>query len=469
MDADADADAAPACDAMVVTKREPSPVGVRPSLSLSTGEGDDKSDVVRRYTYGGAALVPLGDVASGKVVLGFKSENGEPPPGTHAARIMSEYNLGPLARAQLHVVPGRGLELQALRNDDRDRVFGEILLQCGSSDTHPPFAIVKRYMSDILPPHEDNDLFSYIYSRRAETRRLWPQLWAQLLEVGAALHQGGTGIVHHDIKPENLVVEAWRLDPPAVRLRLIDFEHARPFPTETDTHVVYALPEAWPVAQREGVRAFRVDDNNHTAAYAAAALQLPVLLRGAAAGGAGDAWSITSVDLWSIAMTAYVAFTGHFMVPMDKDARYPHYVILAETRARMAPATRPDALPWDPSRKDDPRWTAEQLKTRPVVEVTLSDVHKSLLRAAGDDPMQRRYATDVFQLFQLSDLLAFKVLPTEKIYQKVTALPPERRPRMLPKMVALAERMAPPSAANPFNIGNAQARSLWDVLRAGAP
>ena len=192
-------------------EREPSPVGPRPSLSLGPTRS---SGAVTRYVYGGAPLKSLGGV-----IMGFDGDTaGRPPPGTDAARILEEYDLGPRERAQLHVFPTPGLALQALRNGDRKHVFGEILFRCGEQrgeGGHPEFVVSKKYLpSRPLPPDAANDLFTYVAEYPQETRDLWPQLWAQLLAVGAALHQGERGIVHHDIKPENLVVETWQRDPP---------------------------------------------------------------------------------------------------------------------------------------------------------------------------------------------------------------------------------------------------------------
>ena len=131
------------CDAMTVKKRGPSPVGVRPTLDLGPPE----------YVYGGVPLKTMGDQEKEKkqnksdIILGF--EGGRPPPGTHAARILSEYNLGALEHAQLHVFPTPGLELQALENDDRKDMFGEVLFRCGAVDGKHPAFVVHHMHPDI--------------------------------------------------------------------------------------------------------------------------------------------------------------------------------------------------------------------------------------------------------------------------------------------------------------------------------
>lgn len=452
------------CGALVVKEREPSPVGTRPSLSLGPTR---RSDTVTQFFYGNAALEPMRDGNSS--ILVFKDEDGSPPADTDAARIFSEYNLGPLERAQLHVLPTPGLALQALRNDDRKHTFGEVLFECGATGYNRRFVVSKKYLpSRPLPEGAPNDLYTYVTEFPNETRRLWPQLWAQLLAVGASLHQGESGIVHHDIKPENLVVEKWSLDPPAVRLRLIDFEHAQEFVRSTTTHALYTLDTAPGTApdtpHAHGVHPFRVPEaGNHTPAYAAASVQLPVLRLAAGAGAnAQNMWSIAFTDMWSIAMTAFVAFTGHFMAPLHVP-RSPHYVILSETWQQMTQETRPPTLKWDPSSDKDPEWAHAAHSVNAVVEVALPDVRKALMRAAGQDATYRGYAEDVYRLFQLCNALAIRALSLDKIYDEAQQ---RASTGMLAKLVEMADRIdAPPS--NPLGVAAHTRHSVWDVLRLG--
>ena len=464
------------CDALVLDERKPSPAGTRPSLSL--GPSRSNSSTVTQYFYGGAQLEPAGDGRAGSTIMDFgdAAAGGRPPPGTGADLILREYDLGPLARAQLHVFPTPGLELQALRNGDRKHVFGEILFSCGGTQRHPPFVVSKKYLpSRPVPRGAANDLFTYILEYPAETRRLWPQLWAQLLAVGAALHQGGRGIVHHDIKPENLVVETWRLDPPAVRLRLIDFEHARDFPARTTAHALYALKTAQASVQQplpQGVHPFSVSPKgNHTPAYAAAPVQLPVLRRSAAAGAdQQNVWSIELADMWSIAMTAYVAFTGTFMVPLQ-DASCPHYVILSEMIEQMQETTRPRTVPWNPA-TDTPWDDAAPVDGNTVVEVRLEHVGAALQRAAGRSEIDQAYADEIYALFQLCSLLAIRALPLDQLPRSsATARELVDAVRELDaRQQAAPPGGAPPPLAPPGTTGAEEGgggrRSVWDVLRA---
>ena len=202
----------------------------------------------------------------------------------------------------------------------------------------------------------------------------------------------------------------------------------------------------------------------HTAAYAAAPVQLPVQRRSAAAG-VQNVWSVELVDMWSIAMTAYVAFTGSFMVPLMEDARCPHYVILSEILDQMQETTRPKTVAWDPAA--GAQWDAPADRDA-VVEVRLDHVGAALRRAAGGSERDQGYADEIYALFQLCSLLAIRALPLDR-------LPPAATARALVDAAGARRRREDPGAGDaqpPLESGTtgtaAGRRSVWDVLRTAA-
>ena len=452
----------------------------RPSLTLGAPAPSPHA-----YTYdniplratapGSAKRIMVLDVPQGHV-------DAAPAPRGVLQAILSRYRLPRPRDAQLHLFPSeletRGLRVQMLPGKYREDQFGQILFLCGADPQHVPFAMVRRYGSE---NGAGTDLYAYIEddTHYAHLMRAWPALWTQLLSVGAALCSGldknaatYQAIIHNDVKPENLVVQTWDAAGGRVHLRLIDFDHAWPLDARVQGRVSYGCARLSPPPPDT----LCITDRHIgcTPAYAAPPLQ-------PAFRGLGLRWNAQGVDAWSLANTAYFAFTRALLTPRtaaelrgmgdDEVSLAPCFMVLEEVLHQMDEATRlrveADAarvVRWDGFLAGDriPQMASAEEAAGASALITLEDVNAALARHAqslGNTPQARRAARDVGLLFELCSLTALHRPDLRAAHADFARAPPEDPLLALVERLRLARR-AQASVAD----DNTGAFSVWDVL-----
>ena len=404
--------------AAVQAPRVPQRKRQRPSLVMRSN-----------YTYNSIPLRATA-AASAKRIMIFDPDNIPEPAPPLLADILRKYAL-PRARdlqardLQLHVFPSehetRGLRLQMQPALHRDKQFGQIFFLCGADAQHVPFAMARRYGGD----SSHKDLYAHIQDdeKYKDLMRAWPALWAQLLAVGAALCPGpdaaGAGggkapqaIVHNDIKPENLAVEAWDADG-SVHLRLIDFDHAWPFDMQVHRHVSYAHAPRAPPGALSSTLYVTDAPPGFTPAYAAPPLQ-PAFRR------LDLPWSVQGVDAWSLANTAYFAFTRALLTPKavaqmqgisnDTVSQAPQFMVLQEVLDQVQQmGAQYDAslvVEWDPLGA-----LVGAAPPEASAVISLDHIRELLaphVRHFGDTPRAQKAAHHIVLLFELCSLMALR-------------------------------------------------------------